>query len=430
MLILRFFLYMICFFCMTWSFVIFGGPILLRGFINSYTDGVVTISDIRISPKLDVSIGRIELASKNNESKTHLRGFSRSTEISWSLKSGQSFLIIDFGPTVIKDLVVAERLLLQTPPFKELDWGNLILAGRADKLDFKSFGVVDDLVLEGDFNYEFLKVSDLYFELNKVEALYSGQQLSIGAVSLELDEVKLDDVPSSQNFKGKFSAVDISDDRSHFSISNMTGTIDVLGEIKNLKAELQNVRLPNILDLSSLSEVLIEINKIDDNKYGVSVDGNSNDFELYFASSFIGSIPPSSFKIDLELDTLKSQVTANSTINLDNLHPPAISGEASAKFLLNSIGGLLQCNIENCNLSGVDLNYQLDFGQEWVKGRSFCSGSPCTLRTMDNSVTTSGTSDVFTAINRAGILNPLYSLYLYSLVGSGQKIGRGHQLKF
>lgn len=385
---------------------------LLRGYIHSYTDGVVTMSGVSISPKLNINVGRIDFASENNVATPQFSGFSRSTEISWSLKSGQPFLVFDFGPTLLKNLLVAERIMVQTPPLTEVDWQNLNLSGTADNVEYKSFTFVDNLILEGDFNYESLKASDLYFELNKVEALSSGQPLSVGSVRAVLDEVNLDVAVGSQNFNSKFQA------------------IDDLGEIKNLKVELKDVLLPNMSDISSVSEIMIEVNKTDDNQYDVFVVGNASEFELYWASSFVGSIPPSRFKIDLELDTLKSQVAAKSTINLDTLKLPAISGEAKVKFRFDSMGDLVQCNIGGCSWSEVDLNYQINFGDEWVKGRSFCSGLPCELRTMKNSLTTSDTADILAVINRAGILNPLYSFYLYSLVSSGQKIGPGHQLKF
>ena len=60
MLILRSFLYIICFFSLSWSTLVFGGPYILSAVISSYSNQKVFVSNVEITPKLDVIIGKIE----------------------------------------------------------------------------------------------------------------------------------------------------------------------------------------------------------------------------------------------------------------------------------------------------------------------------------------------------------------------------------
>ena len=49
---------------------------------------------------------------------------------------------------------------------------------------------------------------------------------------------------------------------------------------------------------------------------------------------------------------------------------------------------------------------------------------------MKHELTTSNTTNIFSSLNRAEILNPLSSLYFYTVVTAGQKINSGHRLNF
>ena len=40
------------------------------------------------------------------------------------------------------------------------------------------------------------------------------------------------------------------------------------------------------------------------------------------------------------------------------------------------------------------------------------------------------TLNIFTILNKANILNPLSTMYLYGVISSGKKINGGHELKF
>ena len=92
MIIFRIFLYLICTFSITWSILVFAGPAVIKRVIFKYTDGAIITTDIKVSPALDITIGRLDFKIVSIGSEEPISGFSRSTEISWSFWDDQPFL--------------------------------------------------------------------------------------------------------------------------------------------------------------------------------------------------------------------------------------------------------------------------------------------------------------------------------------------------
>jgi hypothetical protein len=97
----------------------------------------------------------------------------------------------------------------------------------------------------------------------------------------------------------------------------------------------------------------------------------------------------------------------------------------NSEFLQN-----LGCELEECELSNFELEYQISFNDEWLRGGAYCLNDFCGLGDMDHLVRTSNTSNIFAVLNQTNILSPLSSLYFYGVISSGQKINAGHELKF
>ena len=111
MTIFRLLLYLTCTFSISWSAVVFLGPAVITRIVASYTNGAVELSKVKLSPMLDLSIGRLDFEIYGVNP---ISGFSRSTEIKWSLMSDKPFLIFDIGPTVIKDILTVKNTKVST----------------------------------------------------------------------------------------------------------------------------------------------------------------------------------------------------------------------------------------------------------------------------------------------------------------------------
>jgi hypothetical protein len=154
-----------------------------------------------------------------------------------------------------------------------------------------------------------------------------------------------------------------------------------------------------------------------------------DEFGLFNSDNFIGLLPGGNFVIDLELDKEASKVFSISKISFNTVNADDINGIFEMEFRSRPLKNL-ECSLADCELSDFDFAYQLNLNDEWVRGSANCAGSTCVIAEMDHLVRTSDTVNIFTILNRANILNPLYSIYLYGAISSGQKINGGHELKF
>ena len=140
-------------------------------------------------------------------------------------------------------------------------------------------------------------------------------------------------------------------------------------------------------------------------------------------------MPDGHFVIDLEIDRAISRVTSRSKINFNASSAAEIIGNLEmgfqSEFFKNS-----SCSVLDCKLSDLAFDYTISFDEEWVRGRAECPESFCGLSDIVYVVRTSNTINVFTILNQAQIINPLSSLYLLSVISTGQKINGGHELKF
>ena len=145
MIFFRLVLYIICLFSIGWSILFFGGPSLIKKLAVSYTGGAVKLSNVSVSPMFDVKIGRLDFTIPNTNDGTTTSGFSRSTEIIWSLQNGRPFLTFDVGPTYVQEIFSLENIKIHTPSFNRIDWQNLLLVANASDLVMHSLGEADKI---------------------------------------------------------------------------------------------------------------------------------------------------------------------------------------------------------------------------------------------------------------------------------------------
>ena len=122
MIILRVFLYLICVISIGWSLLVFGGPPIIKRLISVYSEGVLIPSGITVSPRLDIGISQLEFKIHSKIDGQKIEGFSRATEIAWSLFGEKPFLEINLGPSVFKDHAIVDSVNFFTPSLKKIDW--------------------------------------------------------------------------------------------------------------------------------------------------------------------------------------------------------------------------------------------------------------------------------------------------------------------
>lgn len=463
MIILRVFLYIICISSIGWSVLVFGGPLVVKRIILAYSDGTLNPSEITISPTLDINIGRVDYSFQRNEVEFPIKGFSRSTEISWSLFKERPFLIVDLGPTLINDIAIAENIKIYTPSYSRLDWEDLFLVVETKNLELKTLGALEGLILHGNISHGTSKIFNLGVEAEMVTIRDTGySSWSANSVSGKLTELDLKLPIQNQLFSVNFAAQNIVGDKPNLTIKKAVGSVYSSKNNKNVEIDLDEIKLlehggkierinvdtnydggnffrnlkvsffngifPN--GLPSFSQIMAEISMDNDESYDALVYGNLGEFEIYNSNIFLGLMPSSNFNTKLKLNFVNSRVTAESKINLDNSGGPEIHGLATLGFKLDGLKNISQCYSLDCEISEFKFNAKINVDEDWIKGSSICQKNSCKFNDTRHSISTSDTVKLFEKMNRVGLVNPLSSVYLYGLISSGQKINSGHELKF
>ena len=461
MIILRIFLYLICIISIGWSILVFGGPPIIKKLISGYSDGTLIPSGISVSPGLDVGINRLDFTFRNEVTGDQITGFSRATEIVWSLLGDKPFLKISLGPSVLKDYATVNRINIYTPSIQKIDWQNIAFAANIDTLALNSFAKTHSLTLVGNLNLEAAKISDVNIDAENFSLTDGGSTYSANLLTGRLSELKLNKPIKEQLFSSTFEMEDIT--VSEFNLTAPEAIVEVvlMEGSRNLKIDLHDARLLgagsliknvkvdgswshlNVLQQLQIDfvdgvfvnkslkfpEISARIKKSGDEQYQANVIGDLEQFDLSDSENFIGLLPRSNFLIDLEIDSAVSKVTSVSKINFNTLSAADIVGIFDIKFTSEFLTKL-ECELVDCELSDFEMAYEIKIDDEWIKGSANCEKSLCGIQDMDHVVRTSNTANIFTILNQANILNPLSSLYLYGAISSGRKINGGHELKF
>ena len=470
MFLLRIFLYFVCVVSIGWGILVFGGPTIIKRLIIGYTSGSVVPSDIQVSPLLNVSIGRLEYSFEMGDVNVPIVGLSRSTEISWSLSNDKPLLNLDFGPTFVKDIAVADNVKIYIPSYRNIDWQNVSFVAETLGLGIPAFGKIDDLILEGRFDRASGELNDLSFDANiVVNNSESNWTWSAGKIDGAIDQLFLNTSFIDQSFLVHFSVLEIKGVDLSYDISRARGFFEVNQGKKNFKIDFDEILLKDLggsideveingsydneneienlrVDFSqgtfakktpSFSGISTQIVRNADDNYDAYVNGNLHEFELYSAENFLGLLPPSNFIVEVAYNN-KASALINEPADLisqieivfDDLESFKIDGSAQLELQVERLTDITACASKDCEFSGFDFTYKIDLDDEWVVGRSRCPKNSCSFKTMRHTLTISNTVNILQSLNDARVLNPLSSLYLYSVLTDGQKVNDGHRLEF
>ena len=461
MIILRLFLYLVCAVSVGWSGLVLAGPPVIKRLISVYSDGALTPYGVTVSPRLGIGISRLEFNVKNEIEGWDLEGFSRATEIAWSLIGEKPFIEINIGPSVVKNYVSADSIKFYTPSFKEIDWKNISIVAKIESAVFNSSAKIHSVILDGDVNIESAKVSDVNIRAEEFSATNGNSNYTVRLIKNDFSELNLNANLVEQLLSSSYKIEDIRISEPNFTASKAIVGVWMTESARNLKIKANDLKLPefdgyihnltvdgsftqsNVLqDLQIVSvngffskklpkfrEISASVKKSGNERYKAIIEGKLEEFELSDSDNFIGLIPASNFVIDLEMDRTVPAVTSTSKINFTTLDSADVFGFVEMGFTSEFLRNL-ECEFLNCDLSDFDFFYKINFDDEWVEGSASCPNSLCGIAEMDHVVRTSNTINVFTILNRASILNPLSSLLLFGAISNGQKINDGHELKF
>ena len=460
MIILRVFLYLVCVISIGWSLLVFGGPPIIKRLISGFSDGALVPYGITVSPRLTIGISQLEFKIPNKTNEQKIEGFSRATEIAWSLFGEKPFLEISLGPSVVKDYATADSVKFYTPSFKTIDWENIAVVANIESVVANPFAKMHSVTLDGILNLEAAKISNVNIRAEELSAINGDSGYTAGSLKTFLSELSLNGNLAEQLLSDTFTIEDIKTSEPNFSAPKAIVEVLVTETAKDFKIHLHDVGLlefggyiknlivdgsfaqSNVLqelqivsadgffskNLPKFQEISARVKRSGHEQYQVSIKGNLKEFEMSDSDNFIGLLPASAFVIESEVDREVAKMNATSKFNFTTSSSTDISGYLEMGFSSELLRDL-ECSFFDCELSDVNFLYEINIDHEWVKGSGYCLKSSCDLSEMEYLVKTSNTASIFTILNKDKILSPLSSLYLYGVISSGQKINGGHELK-
>lgn len=458
---LRFLLYLICALCLGWSVLVFGGPTLIKWALISYSDGRVTPSNITVTPDLDVRINRLDFDFSDDDLLQPFGGFSRSVNVDWSLFDDRAFLEVQLGPTFIENAMRAERIKFYTPSYENMDLDKILFDIEVENFSVNTFGKaallkgqslyipetsilsdlsfkVKDLASEekdlwavksaagtvGDFSF------DMPLDVQRFLVNLSVEHFSSDIYNLQVSQVNGDIKVLEEGFGFELNLADIlsADLSGRVESVKTVGSLDSKGSINNVQAELFN----GIFGGQSMrfSRLIADLSKTEPQIFTALFTTSLEKWDVSIADNYWGTLPGSRIDVELNLNRLDSTISAFSNLKLKDPGDSKISvlGQLDAK-LRNGLG-FWECASLQCAITGLNFDYQIDFGKEWIRGESVCASGNCEFGKIKNTIATSDTARVFEAISRSKVMSPFILAYIYAVISSGEPIGQGHKINF
>ena len=421
----------------------------------------MTPSNINISPRLDIEIGRIDYAFDNFFDNGSLNGFSRSIEINWSIFGAKSFLEIDLGPTHFESFGKVDNIKINIPSYRDLDFQNILLDLEAANFESEGYGNFDVINLQGFFNQEQLKWTNIYFD---VSMLSSANFIPFAVTSAfgAVDNFSMDRSINDQDLKIQITSENLAiDEPSLLSSKSNFGFISSNGELrfelslndveilsnggnikrvksqavyskdnllKSLETEFYNGRLAS--GWSNFSNISVDVSQPTTTTYIVSSNGAVDGLDMYLSDNYVGKLPPSNFQLNASIDEHSNKILSSLKINFNELNPSDLSAVFDAEAQLYGGSTIPTCINLECTFHNLEIKYKLNLGDDWIEGTSLCQKTPCIGNALSSVLKTSNTQQVLAKLQSMEILSPISIMYFFSAINSGEKSGSGHIINF
>jgi hypothetical protein len=440
--------------------LLLGGPSLVKWLVISYSDGRITPSNISVTPKLDVKIGLVNFSLDSPHNGSDTVGSSRSIRFDWSVLSDNPLLTINVGPTVFEGLGGVDSIQLVTKDVRNLNLSKVFFKAHLNNVQAKALGVANIIDISGILTDRFKRISDINFSLSEVRSedlINASADLLYGRV----EEINLDSTISSQTISGEVFAEKIaiknftaeaarsyaifksSNGRTEFKLSaNTINLIDIDGSIDKVlingtyqdgkfvdQSQIEVNQASFFEESLRFEEVFADVTIPSSRNYRAILKGILGQQEIYLSKNYIGKLPKSNFKIDLNLNDTLVHVTSTSEISLMDLGLSEFNGSGDFVAKFNNLSDLYKCSKLTCQLSDLAIDYILSVDGERIILNSSCSGSPCSLNEMSHVISTSNTSKIFDSLANVGFINPLVLAYLFSVINSGEPFEKGHLIR-
>ena len=163
--------------------------------------------------------------------------------------------------------------------------------------------------------------------------------------------------------------------------------------------------------------------------YRVQASGQLNSFDLNVSDTYIGTLPATSLEVEGRVETDKAKTNVIANLETLTSNPLSFFGDIRFEGQLGGKRSFLGCLEAECELNNLNLDYQVSFDEEWLRGGLDCLSPPCNFSSLSHTLVTSNTDALFTSIAESNILNPLMTIVFYNFIKAGKEIDKGHEIR-
>jgi len=456
---LRFILYSICSLCTVWLFLLLlGGPII-KHVAKIYFGEWIELSNVSVSPNLDISIGSVEFKADNRGSYSYARGIN----FGWAIINNKPALQFSLGPSKLNNYVVFESAIgLVSYPMTR-SWKRPVINSNIKGLVFSKpmKYAAKEVQYEGSLELNSKSMVDILFKISDT-TIGMLQEVNAGTVEGKLAKLSLTEPLLKQEIEVELVFTDV--DAPTFNAEQLNTVVKSLGEVislnghsnhivvKDLEANVGSMSFKTDLDRRSynfqtplqvtlyeahLAKLNFNVEKFDMlieqrfDQFYISGTVNTPQMEIKSGSFYYGTLPSSIVNFAAEPTTHENLIMINFRSDVRVNEIPEISSSANGRVSFASIINSVDCADLICDPSNFFLNYNLKTVGGGLTGSLSCQAGNCLNGSAGNHiVTTQNTTEFFEDLKLSGIFSPIPLAYLYSSVLAGKSVGDGHQLNF
>ena len=463
MIFLRLILGAILFVCTVWLSLLWGGPTLIRYFVEVYYGDTIKLGPVIVSPKMEIEISRIEINRQEDNRITNFLN-ARSVKINFFPNANSSLVRVRSGPIEIESFFSAESVSIFISPvsffsnvgsnLKVNGQGVLVKEGVSiEQLEMSAYhdptnSHLKDIVFMGstvsfdnDLGLDLEKFNGVgdFLDLKKPLSLQTNTfeivpgPLIVGKNNLKFEEPSL----RILNTYGDFSLVFASKSAFESNNQELVKVNELLAKFnydlhQNKTTNLNQIKIKNLLSSAfkfQSHNVHADI-KIDDSFYEFDINGLINDWEFSRKNFLVGSLSDvqlaASFKGNYT--SLDSYFWSDFSSYLGAKEPVNIKGRLGVK--LPKSNNALECYDLNCLIKYLDLSFEVTVSDDSIFGRIKCETVTCSKSSDLISLSTTNTAGFIDGLASTKIISPIALSMFYTLIISGEQVANGHHIRF
>ena len=459
---LKFILCIILTIFLGWSTLLFSGPSIVKFFANKYFGDELVIDNIKMSPKLHMTIGEISFKRLDTSNEAILDITARGISISWSISSKEPVLYVSIGPTTFEGMLGFDSALFDFSFENVFSWENFKATATAKLNDLTGLGNVAELDLSWHTKRNFAVLENVNFSTPNIfmkAPFHTSLQSVRGYVdSIDLNKSVFEQSNASSVWLDKIvgfddqyfiknTGIEITNNFGRFGLDltapAMYGADDnweiyrvklVANFLTDNRIEFENInfkigefisRVP-VTNISSLEGAIVSEN----NRYVTNVSGMLEDIVFKTGELTVMQLKDGSFEIDAEINRNTLGPDVDGIFELSLSVEPNIVFEGGYELFLLGEEFFAACAQLECLVQAMKIDYKIKVGLERLYGVAFCPSIPCRKPESSFKVTSSNTQSLFNNLIASKLFNPIALAIIYNTFQSGKRLGLGHEVIF